>query len=406
MLVSRCLRSSLLLPSLLSAALFLGACGGDSGPEDSLAGLKREVLGEVGVSLVARLDRFGTEVATLESATAAWATAPSDDTARTSAQQAWVAAMDTWQELEPVQFGPAGAPRLANTGTLGGQDLRNRIYSWPDVGPCRIDQATADESYAGSTFFADAPATDRGLDALEYLLFVPTSDNQCIPQAAINAEGTWAALGDETIQARRAAFAAALATDLAATTQTLRAAWGPTGHPQEIATAGIGSTVFPSAQVALSDLSAVLLYLESETQDMKLGDPTGLRMATNQACESPPCPELVESRWAGRSADHIRANLRGFRAAFEGEEGRRGVGALLTEVGAGDTRNAIVTDLDAANAALGELGETTLAEALTSDPETVQDGYEPLVRVLDAYRSTYVTALDVRLPAPPPTDND
>lgn len=48
-----------------------------------------------------------------------------------SAQQDWRSTMDQWQQLEVMQIGPV----LTNEA-----NLRNKIYSWPVVQSCAVDQ--------------------------------------------------------------------------------------------------------------------------------------------------------------------------------------------------------------------------------------------------------------------------
>ena len=61
----------------------------------------------------------------------------------TPANVANVATMAAWQELEGLQIGPAGS----SLSTIGGQDLRDEIYSYPNVNRCRSDQETVEEAW-------------------------------------------------------------------------------------------------------------------------------------------------------------------------------------------------------------------------------------------------------------------
>ncbi len=92
-------------------------------------------------------------------------------------RSAFVSAMDTWQRAEVMNVGPAGmAGRVA-----GGEDLRDQIYSWPLSNACAVDQELVAMSYESAETLRDQPVNRRGLDALEYLLFVEGFDNACDP---------------------------------------------------------------------------------------------------------------------------------------------------------------------------------------------------------------------------------
>src|SRR5262245_29383785 len=110
---------------------------------------------------------------------------------RTATQEAWKKAMTVWERAEVIKYGPASM-----TGQPGGQDLRDPIYAWPLVGRCLVDQAIVSKSYEGPTFTQTSLVSQRSLAAAEYLLFESSTTNGCPPENEINANGTWAALGD------------------------------------------------------------------------------------------------------------------------------------------------------------------------------------------------------------------
>jgi predicted lipoprotein len=395
---------------LLLLALTIPACGENGGgTADALAEDTRAVLATVAAVVEERLTLFRDRAVALEAAATAYAAAPEDTALQSAARTAWSDAMEPWQELEVLQIGPAGEPLDGDVGSLGGQDLRNEIYSWPSTNLCRIDQEVVEGAYADGDAFLAAELTNvRGLDAMEYLLFAPTTENDCTPLDPINAEGTWAALGDAEVTARRAAFAATLAAGVRAQADALHAAWfGADGaggaFADELRTAGDTSTLFLTAQLALEDLSSQLLYLDVAVKDMKVGDPSGLRMSAMRACEAPPCPELLESPFAERSLEHIRANVAGFAAVFRGTETQPGLSELLVAAGADATAAQMTTDLAASEAAFAA-ASSPLADALDTQP--VADGFAALDRLMDGFRTGYTSALDVRLPSGPVGDND
>ena len=135
--------------------IFLGALGSlslgvqvacDPGSElGETSQAVQDLLQAVGPVVVQpALARFETEnlllISSLESLSAALSSGSSD--AETDAAQAqYVQTMAAWQELEGLQIGPAASSLYA----VGGQDLRDEIYSYPNVNRCRSDQETVEE---------------------------------------------------------------------------------------------------------------------------------------------------------------------------------------------------------------------------------------------------------------------
>ena len=154
-----------------------GATVVDAGPEElGRRGAAVALSGIVG----AHLEAFAAAADALDAAVTAYAggAAPSD------AQGAWRAAALAWQAVEVMQVGP-----LAKGTAPGAQGLRDEIYSWPTVSPCRVDQEVVTERYADPGFFDAAVVNVYGLDALEYLLFRADAGNACDRQVRINADG-------------------------------------------------------------------------------------------------------------------------------------------------------------------------------------------------------------------------
>src|SRR5207253_1840194 len=144
--------------------------------------------------------------------------AESDATKRALAQEAWRTTMDAWQRAEMFQFGPAA---MTGTGSPGARDMRDPVYSWPVVSRCLIDQVIVAKTYEVGDFGTLSLVSTRTLAALEYLLFYDGADNGCPATDAINAQGTWAALGSEEIAKRKATYARVVASDVVTRMQKL-----------------------------------------------------------------------------------------------------------------------------------------------------------------------------------------
>ncbi len=395
---------------LLAALLLSAGCGGGGG--SSSAGTaptptpasgdtfnRRALLASVADQVVLpALRRFANDAASLAAATETLVATPSQ---RDAARAAWRAAMQAWQAVEVMQFGPAGSTMM-----MGGQARRDEIYSWPLVNPCRIDQETVRGNYADPGFFSTQLVNVRGLDALEYLLFAPDGTNACSPSVDINANGTWQALvaaGD--VAARRAAYAARAAADVAARAAALRDAWEPAAgnFAAQLAGAGAGSTVYPTAQGAVDDVFAALFFIELVVKDEKIAAPAGIV----PDCTTDVCPTLVESRWADVAKDEILANLAAARQLFLGGPDASGTGFddFLRARGATELATTMLTALDAAVAAVEAIPGTML-EALAGDPDAVRDAHAALKNFTDPLKSQFVTVLNLTIPQEGAGDND
>lgn len=351
-------------------------------------------------TVLPHLERLETQAGTLVDTTAALeATGGSDDAARAAAREALTALQATWQELEVVQLGPAGSPATFT----GGQGLRDGIHSWPQVSPCSADQQVVQNRMTEAGWAGTRLVNVLGLHTLEYLLFRPDTENACPAAASINADGTWAGIGDAEVIARRATYARVLADDVLAKVRALRGAWTG-GFAESLKSAGEGST-FTSAQQALDEVYAALFFAELKTKDRKLAVPAGLHVD----CTAAVCPELTESPVARLSLQHIHHNLRGARLVFVGENdaGDNGVGFddLLASAGHDAAALDMVGKLDAAIAATTAF-EGTIEEALTTGPQRVVDLHAAVKTFTDELKGTLPSLLGLRVPDEGAGDND
>ncbi len=335
---------------------------------------------------------------TLAERTAAGTASEAD---RTAARDAWRDAMGSWQLLEVMQVGPAGNAMTR----IGGRGLRDEIYSWPMVNPCRVDQETASNDFASEDFFVREQLQTRGLDALEYLLFDPDTDNACAASVDINLNGTWAALlADGEIPVRRTRYAALASAEVQRRAVELRNAWEESGEnfAAQLINAGDAGSPFDSAAVALDEVFRALFYIELQVKDRKLAPPAGL----HTDCLANTCPELQESRWADASKEHVLVNLIAARQVFLGGTAA-GVGFddFLHAVGASELAVEMTTALDGAIAAV-EAIPGTLTEALRSDPQVVRDAYIALKVFTDDLKADFVTVLALRIGQEGAGDND
>lgn len=248
----------------------------------------------------------------LEAALVAHASSLSESD-RDAARAAWARAMVHVERAELLQFGPAG---MAIPEILGGRGLRDAIYVFP-TNRCFVDVVVERRVYEDPPALAMQASFARGLGAIEYQLFAESTEHGCDPGASTRVDdAAWAALGPEGVRRRRADAMVADARLARQAAEALLAAWSPGkgDFAGELARAGAGSSVYPSSQAALNAMYWAMFYLDRSVKDMKLGVPTGL----SELCGAPSCPGLLESRWAGRSVEHVAENLVGLQQLYLG----------------------------------------------------------------------------------------
>lgn len=306
----------------------------------------------------------------------------------------WSLAMDAWEEAEVMQFGPLGGTQLP-----GGQGLRDVFYSWPLSGRCQIDRAIGNKTYESPDFTKTGLVTARGLGALEYLLFYGGTDNGCGSSEDINATGTWAALSKEELAGRKAAYAKVLASDLSARSGDLVNLW-TTGFLNTFSTAGNGSSLFPTQELAFDSVVDGMMYIDSITKDRKISIPIGL--VDPASCSEPPCPELLESKYAVRSKQNVRINLVALRKLLIGcgkDFSGLGFDDLFDAVGAVGTADELDADLAAAISAVDAFPHASFEEAMSKGDTASMDKLRVAIKnVTDNLKSDFKSILNLRLP--------
>lgn len=373
--------------------------GDDKGGYTPLDGAIVGVFDDAGPKVVVpALETFRTDAVALAAAVSAWETALAggDGVAeQEAAQAAWYTAMASWQRLEVMQLGPAGS----SLKVVGGEDVRDAVYSWPTTNPCRVDQEVVAEAWTQAGYFDTALVNVQGLAALERLLFAQDAENVCPPQVEINSSGSWDALGDDEVWARRGDYASTLADRLVVHVDGLLADWTEAGgFGAQFADPGTEGSVVTDENVALQALFDALFYLETATKDKKLADPLGAR-ACAPACGVPETPI------AGRSEIWIAENIVGFRALFDGGDGT-GLDDLLAELGHQDLVDRIHAATELAESEARALG-MPIDEAVAQDPpDAATELLNDLAGLTDLVKGDLVTVLSLRLPAEASGDND
>ncbi len=405
----------------LVLALSLGStasCGGSPSPSDGgsdgfvpndsgldPAAIRAALPGTLARDVILPTIRtFETDAIALETAAAAYAADPSNTALGDALRSAFTAAFATWQRAEVMQLGPAGL----STAAIGGQDIRDEVYAWPQAQTnlCNIDRDLFSQTnYTSEVALAGRPVTVRGFEALEYLLFNEGLGTACQLQPDPD---NWATLDAATITARRAAYANTVAALLRDQATRLRNEWEPTGENflANFDTPGQNGSVYSSVNEALNNITNAMFYVYETTRESKVGWPSG---ASEYAlCVTPPCTNLVESRHSGLSIDNIRQNVIAFRTLFLGG----GVGG--TELGFDDLLLAIGRE-ELSNRTLMHIEEILVlldgftlpfAAELMMDPTKGTALFAALKDISDILKTEFVAVLDLQLPASAAGDND
>lgn len=318
------------------------------------------------------------------------------ETTKTQAQQAWRNAMAGWQIAEVMQIGPL----LENSASL-----RNKIYSWPNVSTCAVDQDVVLAQQADYQI-ANRTSSRKGLDAIEYLLFSQNLDHSCTvfgtePQG-------WSQLSEQERSSARCQFAQLAAQEIMNNADELLTAWegdgSQAGFADTFKLAGQPDNVFLDVHDAVNDVSDALFYIDTLTKDAKLATPLGL-FAND--CGLEPCVENVESRLAFNSLANVISNIQGLNLIFLGGEDDQAIGFddYLIDVGDQDTADTMRADL-AEVIQFAQSLQSSLTELLSQDPDQVQQVHDQLKDVTDNMKTDFIQSLALELPATSAGDND
>ena len=241
------------------------------------------------------LPRYATLARTtnqLDRAVAQFCEAPSPDRLQ-QARTAWQEAMQAWQGIQHVQFGPVQF-LMRNFG----------LQFWPDrknIGARQLRQALVSEQPYDSDFFRHASVSIQGFPALERLLFAESALFQL-------QQGRSCELGQAI-----AGHVADMSRDIEAEWRTLAAEDFSTAQDPELA-----------ADLA-AELMAALVEPVEAIRDTKLLKAMGDNARAVM-------PKRLESHRSGHSLANIRANLSALSALYQGTD--PSVDQLLRQAGA------------------------------------------------------------------------
>ena len=333
------------------------------------------------------LDAARASTESLASAITTWSEAPTSSQARAEAQAAWYDALSAWQETEVMQVGPAGDSLTV----VGGEDLRDEIYSWPLTNPCMVDQRTVRGEYSDDGFFDDVLVNSTGFDALS-----PAVLRAKHPRLPISGPGR-SRLGGPGGRGHRAG------------PRGLRRGLDPSDHRQHRRhryPLGPGLCGRPRdggrRRLILRDTAGGCkrplrraLLPRDPTKD-RSWDGLGIT-----ECGEDSCVDQIETLLAGGSQTWLTSNLSGFRALFTGGEGT-GMDDLLAAVGREDLAREVIVALDDADAAVADLD----APLDTVDAAKLTAAHTAVKTVADLLKSDVATVLTLQVPSEAAGDND
>lgn len=321
-------------------------------------------------------------------------------------QASWLALMEAIQRSEAHLVGPAMADNQA---------LRNRLNAY-HLGPlssCGIDQSVVQANQDPNFSIAAKTANQRGIGAMEYLLFNQDLTHTCPSQVTETAN--WNTLPELDRRQQRCDYAQLLADDIADAAATLLSSWE--------ASQGNYRFTFTNPDNLEANLDALidaLFYVEIDLKDGKLGVPTGL----NQACPALACPERSESPYSKTSLTHMRANLEGFQQVYSGGDGL-GFDDFIRDQGMAELADSYITlsqdaidHISGISVPLVEQAQAIVDSNDASDcvnaaasPETPSAAsacalHGLMKRLTDSLRTEFIMVVDVELPDRGQSDND
>lgn len=344
---------------------------------------------------------FASEAQRLDVAVKAWCPALSGDATKAAAlkkdaQDAWLSTAKAWQRLIPMAIGPHADA-----------DMAEAIDSWPLVNPCAVDQGVNALLEDGTIDIVGRLPNQKGLDALETLLFRASLKHLCPPQAA---PAGWDERSDSAKTAARCAYAEVVSSALLKRATTLEKAWepGPASYIEVLSAAGNDATagaVWASSHAALNALTDAVLSLETYTKGRRLGAPLGIA-ANPCGTIGAPCSKALESPWAHQGSALLRANLGGARAILlgVGNDGQA-FDDWLVRKGASPAATSMKTHLDETKAAFDAL-PAPLQDGLVSDEAKVKAAYDALGKLTHHVETQLLVALSLQVPDSVAGDSD
>lgn len=317
----------------------------------------------------------------------------------------WNEASDAYAKTEVHSVGPADID--------GVYRYRVSSYASAPLDKCGLDTSVVNQNSADFSL-ASRPSNQRGLGALEYLIFNSDQDHSCSPNTA---PAGWNDLTVANRKSQRCEYAVELANDIDAAADGIVDSWSADGsnYLAEF-------TSEESAGEKLQELTdAIIVHMDKEAKDRKVGIPTGVK----EECTSLSCPDKVERPYVQTSLAGVKANVQGFIDVINGGDGR-GFDDLFADEGYASTSDDMLAKAQAAVDNIDAATKSLYAQALAIDDASKQEActnafvshdetYEDysacaltglLKDVTDILKIDFVTIVGVNLPGRVQADND
>ena len=322
-----------------------------------------------------------------------------------TAQGDWLLLMDSVQKTEMHIIGPAAQNDEA---------LHNRVHSYSSatLASCALDQAVVESGSSGFQV-TNRAFNQRGMGAIEYLLFNSNLDHSCSSQIASTA--SWGGLTEASRKIKRCGLARKLAMDVAVASNLIHDKWTEAAAPFR--------ADFLNKESQGENFQLItdgMFYLETFTKSRKLTIPLGI----DDKCSSVTCASLIESPYSLASLRNIRTNVAEFLRIFNGGDGLGFDDLIDAEDFEAITRR-FQTQLSAVDSKLiqmsGSLSDhVALVERAGNDPACVNAFANPdgassidacslaglLKRVTDDLKIDFVAVVGVAIPGRVQSDND
>ena len=329
-----------------------------------------------------------------------------EDSAREAAEDAW----DNTQAAIAISESHIIGPAKGND-----EALRKRLnaYHVGELSTCGIDEAVLLANGDSSFDVTDRTLNQRGIGAVEYLLFNTDLTHTCPSQ--ITETANWNTRSEDQRKRLRCEYAVIISNDIATNANDLVNEWSSDGDNYRytfIYNANISDT--------LSALSDAMFFMDMEIKDIKLGIPTGI----NTDCSAISCPDKVESPYRQTSFAHIRNNLEAFGTMLTGGDGL-GFDDIIVQAGVSELNTELQANITAAINNIDSQTNSLFAEAAAIDnaqdkadcnnaftnPETASafpacNLYGLIKLITDDLKVDFVAAVEVDLPNRAQSDND
>ena len=291
-----------------------------------------------------------------------------DDTDLAAIRAKWLAAMNAWEGIQNIQFGPVTEDNQAW-----------KVQFWPDrknLIARKTEQFVRRDDAISLPALQKASVVIQGLSAIEYLLYDKPA------KALVSG-----------VPGHYCEHLGAAALNLHQVAERLYQGWHPKGENYlgHWAQPGEHNLDFPDANASVSAIIETLVYGVERIKRDKLQRPLGLEEGGQ------PNPYLLEWWRSQQSREAILINLHSLQMLYSAGESV-GLADLLAKRGADELANKITADFDLAISAIASL-ETSLFQN-HADPaaqEALRELYEVLGRLLSALKREVPSALEITL---------